>query len=622
VNTTRNPFDPSAPAGRGLSPLRVAALYVLGCFAVLQLARAANFWMLRGALGGLSANDIARSWLIGLRFDAATIAIFVGMPLIMLAMPRPARLHHSWQWAWHGVACVGLIVLALASIADHYFLADVQRHIGQELLTVAHDLDFLVAYAEGPAEWGLLAFGAVIVLAGWFSISLARRGQAPGSIGQALLLLLLVFLAGRGSFGNKPLNPIDAFNAGSYDLAQLELNGAFSMAKAIGEKPPRIGKRDFDAALEQLGFGPGGQPFARAATGGPRHNVVVFLLESWSAKYVDAFSDGHPFGVTPNMDRLAREGIVFTNFYSSGQRSFEGVQAVLTGLPALPGMQTLTQGLSLRVPRVGRLAASQGMRTVFTQSAPRRSLRLDSVSRSLGFDEYYGMEDNARLLIDYPDAPAFRFGLDHETMQGLADRLHGEPRPFLAFLFTGSTHAPYAPVPAALQSQYPKDHPQKGLLDVIHYADWSIGQFMARAREEPWFDNTVFIFTADHPQGSRKPDKELRDRFHIPLVIYAPGLFGHRVDTNVASHVDIFDTIVDLLGVQADYLSTGHSLLDPVPRDRALIRSGENVGLVTADRCFMYTPAAAEGDADERYLAAYRSVIYGTIEQEQWVSPR
>jgi hypothetical protein len=610
----------TAATRQALSPWQVALLYSLACFIVLQLARAANFWMLRDSLSETPAREIAWSWLAGLIFDAATIAMFVGLPLVMLALPRPTRLHKAWQWTWHGVACVGLFVLALASTADHYFLADVQRHIGQELTTVGNDLDFLFAYAEGPADWGLVALVVVAVMVGWFGAALVRRGQSGASIGQAVLILMLVLVAGRGSFGNKPLNAIDAFSAGSYDLAQLELSGAFSMAKAIGSGPPKIGQRKFDAALAQLGYRPGEQPFARVAAGTPTHNVVLFLLESWSAKYVDAFSNGHPLGLTPNLDRMAREGVIFTNFYSSGQRSFEGVQATLTGLPALPGMQTLTQGLNLQVPRVGRLATSTGMRTIFTQSAPRRSLRLDSVSRSLGFEEYYGREDNARLLIDYPDAAAFRFGLDHETMQGLADRLHGESRPFLAFLFTGSTHAPYAPVPEALQSKYPKDDPEKGLRDVIHYADWSIGQFMERARREPWFDNTVFIFTADHPQGSRKPNKDLRDRFHIPLVIYAPGLLEHRVDPNVASHVDIFDTIVELIGVQASYLSTGHSLLDPQPRDRALIRSGENVGLVMADRCFMYTPAAAEGDANERYLAAYRSVIYGSIQQERWVS--
>jgi phosphoglycerol transferase MdoB-like AlkP superfamily enzyme len=610
--------DVVAAVRRTLSPLRVAALYVFACLIVLQLARVANLWTLREALRSTAATAIAHSWLVGLRYDVAATSLFVGLPVFMLALPRPERWQGAWQRTWHGMACLGLVFIAVASIADHYFLAEVNRHVGQEIMTVAHDLDFLVAYAAGPAAWGLLALAAAVALAVWTSVSLGRRAPARVSAGGALLVLLLVAVAARGSLGNKPINAIDAFNAGSYELAQLELNGAFSMAKAIGNAPPKIGKHDFESALGQLGYMPGDLPFAREAGGGPRHNVVVFLLESWSAKYVDAFSDGKPLGVTPNMDRLAREGVAFTNFYSSGQRSFEGVQAVLTGLPSLPGMQTLTEGLTLRVPRIGTLAASQGMRTIFTQSAARRSLRLDSVARSLGFAEYYGREDNARVLLDYPDAEAFRFGLDHETMQGLADRLHGESRPFLAFLFTGSTHAPYAPVPPALQSEYPSRNPEKGLLDVIHYADWSIGQFMERARHEPWFDNTVFIFTADHTQGARGPYQQLRDRFHIPMVIYAPGLFDPRVDTRVASHVDIFDTVVELIGAQTRYASTGHSLLDAGQRDRALIRSGENLGLVTADRCFMYTPDASAGDADARYLAAYRSALYGAIQRETW----
>ncbi len=605
-------------AGPVLSPLRVAALYACAGLLVLQLARAASLWTLRDAIGATAPSDIAYSWLVGLRYDVAAISLFIGLPMFMLALPRPAKWQSAWHWTWHGVACLGLLAIAVASIADHYFLAEVDRHVGQEVMTVGHDLDFLVAYATGPAAWGLLALGLAIALAVWIGVSVGRRGQTHMSAGGALVVLLVVAVAGRGSLGNKPINAIDAFNSGSYELAQLELNGAFSMAKAIGNGPPKIGEREFRAALEQLGYESGDRPFARETAGGLPHNVVVFLLESWSAKYVDAFSNGKPLGVTPNMDRMAREGIAFTNFYSSGQRSFEGVQATLTGLPSLPGMQTLTEGLTLRVPRIGALAAGKGMRTIFTQSAARRSLRLDSVARSLGFSEYYGREDNARVLLDYPDAEAFRFGLDHETMQGLADRLHGESKPFLAFLFTGSTHAPYAPVPRALQSQYPSRDPEKGLLDVIHYADWSIGQFMERARREPWFDNTVFIFAADHTHGARGPYQQLRDRFHIPLVIYAPGLLDPRVDTRVASHVDIFDTIVGLIGAQARYASTGQSLLAAGPRDRALIRSGENLGLVTADRCFMYTPDASTGDADARYLAAYRSALYGAIQREGW----
>jgi phosphoglycerol transferase MdoB-like AlkP superfamily enzyme len=140
---------------------------------------------------------------------------------------------------------------------------------------------------------------------------------------------------------------------------------------------------------------------------------------------------------------------------------------------------------------------------------------------------------------------------------------------------------------------------------------------MERARQEPWFDDTVFIFTADHTHRARGPYEELCDRFDIPLVIYAPGLLEPRVDTRVASHVDIFDTTMDLLGVQADYASTGHSLLGPSKTDRVLVRSGENLGLAKAGRCLMFKPGEAGSDAE--YLAAYRSVLYGVIQRDAWL---
>lgn len=603
------------------SPLRAVGLYIAACFVILQLARSAYFWTLRERLDATPFDAIAKTWFLGLRFDTAATAMFIGLPILMLVLPHPARWQRVWQRIWHGVACVGVVALALASIADFYFLAEVQRHIGQEVMTVANDMDFIGAFAVGPAKWGLLALTLAMVLVGWGYASIARRDQKRSTLAQALLVFLVVGVAARGSIGDKPINAIDAFDAGSYELTQLQLNGAFSMAKAVGRDEPQVSQRDFENALSQLGYAANAHPFVRHTTGGPTRNVVVFLLESWSATYVDAFSNGKALGVTPNMDRLANEGLVFANFYAAGQRSYEGVQATLTGLPALPGVPTLTEGLTLRTSRLGALASQQGMRTIFTQASRRRSLRLDSVATALGFVEYYGREDVARILLDYSDVDAFRFGMDHETMQGLADRLHGESKPFLAFLFSGSTHMPFGPLPPAVQSSYPKDHPDKGFLDAIHYSDWSIGQFMERARQEPWFDNTVFIFTADHTRGL---DVELRDRFHIPMVIYAPRLIAHRVDTRVASQVDIFDTVVALTGVESDYSSFGRSLLDSPEHDNpivghALIRSGENIGLVTPEGCFMYTPGAPATDPDATYLTASRSVLYGVIQRNSWV---
>jgi len=583
------------------------------CFVLLQLARFACYWSLRDRLGAMPLTAIAKCWLLGLRFDASATAMVVSLPTLMLALPFPVRWYRVWWRAWHGVACAGLLVLALACIADYYYLAEVRRHIGQEVLTVANDMGFIEAFAIGPAKWGLLLLVFAATSICWGYVAIVKRGQRRMPFLQALLILLTMGIAVRGSVGDKPLSAIDAFDVGNYELTQLELNGAFSMARALDRGMPAVSQGEFESALAHLKYAPE-QPFARHANSGERRNVVIFLLESWSASYVDAFRSDQPLGVTPVMDQLAHDGVVFSQFYAAGQRSYEGIQAVLAGLPALPGVPTLTEGLSLRTSRLGDLASKQGIRTIFTQASPRRSLRLDSVAEALGFSEYYGREDNSRLLLNYADVDAFTFGLDHETMQGLADRLHDERKPFLAFLFSGSTHTPVAPIPAELQSHYSPTHPDKDFLDAMHYSDWGIGQFMARARTEPWFDNTVFIFLADHTRGN---DRDLRARFHIPMVIYAPKIFSHRVDTRIGSQVDIFDTVVDLLGLEADYSSAGHSLLAAPVQERVTMRSGENIGLVTPDRCFMYTTLQAD-DSEAKYLAAYRSVLYGVIQRNSW----
>lgn len=597
-----------------LTPFKLAAIYVVAALLVLQAARSAYYFSIHERFAETAFSAVAKSWLLGLRFDLTAIAMFVGLPIVLLALPRPRQIAKVWLWTWHVAACIGLSALAFASIADFYFLGEVQRHMGQEVMTVANDMDFVGAFAVGPAKWGLMVLIAVLVAIAFACRFMQTRSQTSGSWLQFTILLIAGGIAGRGSLGDKPINAIDAFDAGSYELTQLQLNGAFSIAKAMGRNEPQVSQSEIDSALTQLGHA-SDDPFARRSKPGPTRNVVVFLLESWSGIYVDAFTD-KPLGVTPNMNAMAREGLAFTQFFAAGQRSYEGVQAALTGLPALPGVPTLTEGLTLRTSRIGAIASDHGMRTIFSQASKRRSLRLDSVANALGFTEYYGREDIKRILLDYPDVSAFRFGIDHETMQTLADNLHGETKPFVAFLFTGTTHAPLAPLPESVKSHYPTDHPDKAFLDAVHYSDWSIGQFMERARKEPWFDNTVFIFAADHTRGL---DAEVRERFHIPMVIYAPKIYAPRVDTRIASQVDIFDTVIELIGAETNYASFGRSLLQPPVQERALIRSGENIGVITPNRCFMFTGNELPADADAMFLANYRSVLYGVIQRNNWV---
>ncbi len=173
-------------------------------------------------------------------------------------------------------------------------------------------------------------------------------------------------------------------------------------------------------------------------------NIVLVLLESWNAAFVDSFS-GKSLGLTPEFDALAERGQKFTNFFANGTRSIEAIQALLTGFPALQGMPVFGQGFELlQIPRIGEILRRAGYgTTVFAQSSRRRSFSLDSVARALGFTEYYGQEDFPDIL-DYKGQPRPDFGWDYETLIGFAEKLNAaSAAPFFGMVFTGTTHVPY-----------------------------------------------------------------------------------------------------------------------------------------------------------------------------------
>ncbi|MBI4746485.1 MAG: sulfatase-like hydrolase/transferase, partial [Deltaproteobacteria bacterium] len=108
---------------------------------------------------------------------------------------------------------------------------------------------------------------------------------------------------------------------------------------------------------------------------------MLMLMESWSPFYIDSFGNNN-FGVTPNFDRLANNGLQFTNFYAVGQRSIEGIQASLTGVPLLIGLPNLGLGLEAsNFPKIGNILREKGYETIFMQSSRRRSFRVDAIAR-------------------------------------------------------------------------------------------------------------------------------------------------------------------------------------------------------------------------------------------------
>ncbi len=623
-----------------LTPLRKSFLYFGLALILFSLFRVALYVAYRDYFGQLSVGEMLLALAHGVRFDAAIIAIFFSLPLLLLNFPLRLAAHAWWQQSLAWILWAITVVMGLVLAADIAYFGYVNRHIATELSAIGQDWGTMIhialtGYPIAVIAYIALCFGLALL---WKRI--AARDTTPNRHGamKFVLMFLCLIMMGRGwNFYGKPIGVVHAFISGNTVAGNLTLNGLFS-AVQTGRSRHEAEHRFFDSAEARrivataYPFSDQTYPLQRHYAAKKSHpNLVFVLLESWSFYYVDGLAGGH-FGVTPNFDALAKQSLSFTRAYSAGQRSIEGVQATLTGIPRLIGMPHLGKGLELAsISRLGAIARQHGYRTLFTQSSHRGSFRMDAIARSAGFEEYYGMED-IPLLLDYPDANGADFGWDYDTFMFVSSKLAQTQGPFLAYVYTGTTHEPFTRLPARFEKRPHGNLTEDGFLNTLYYADWSLGEFMKTAAKADWFKNTIFIFVADHPLGKFGGKKNL-DRFHVPLLIYAPGLIKPGQNDSVSSQLDLFPTMMDLLGFEDNFSALGESLLRK-KNGYAFMTAGSIVGIVGQDGFLTHSlknrldteaigapPAASYYDDLEKKLLATDQVVYELLESNRWAPP-
>ena len=509
-------------------------------------------------------TSLTTALLSGSRFDLKLVVAAMSPFLLILILPLPKRFSQTLRrFAAYACALILMILLSLA-VADLAYFGEVNRHISSELAQLGGDVQEIVATAFS-SRLGDTLFGVGLWILIWW---VWRKWVMPivnvsGSLKKqwfqaALSLVVLIFLARGMVVQGKPLSTVDAFNGKGQAQANLTLNGVLTALQSFNrksEKPLIYMSEEENAHFSQRYP----TPFVyHNQTPSERRNVVMILLESWSYRYIDALAQGK-YGVTPNMDALVRQSQVWRQFYAAGQRSIIGMQAVLTSVPVLPDRNTIGWGLEMNnMSRLAQLAQKNGYRTLMAQSSNRRSFHMDGIAQAVGFEEYYGKED-VPLLRSYPqDTPTY--GWDYDTLMFVGKKISEQPeKPFFAFVFTGTTHEPFARMGQEFE-RYPHDPKgEKGLLNTISYSDWAIGELMDYARTQAWYDNTIFVFTADHT--FRVANASNKEQFHIPLVIFDPRGKA-AIHDELASQYDLLPTLTQWLDIREPIATFGRNLLD------------------------------------------------------------
>ncbi|MFU2053557.1 LTA synthase family protein [Gallibacterium anatis] len=545
-------------------------------------------------LDQISIKELLQSFLYGIRFDLNISVIFLSPILLISILPFSIIGSLRFQKVLSYFSLIVFIVFSIISLIDLAYFGEVYRHLGREIFLVNKDIGFLfdVAFKSRLLYTisGFIILGMIILSYIAFIIYPLKKSVNlnSSSIFSRILLgtsfLIFCFWLARGMIiQGRPISYADAFeNTISASQANLVLNSPFVVWKQF-RKQEKLGPINLltDKEKDQISFRDDVFLFQSNEKENYK-NIVFILLESWSYKYIDGLAHRN-YNVTPFIDSLIEKSMVWDNYYAAGKRSIIGIQAVLSSVPALNNHPVLGFGLELnKISRIGKILNDHQYRTIMMQTSNRRSFNVNSIANVLGFQEYYGKED-VPIIKKYPQEPP-HFGWDYDSLQFLLNKLNETPesKPFFAFLFTGSTHEPFADAGKEFHI-YPHDQSnENGFLNTLRYSDWSLEQFMKAAEKQPWYNNTIFIFTADHTLNSL-PSENLKEQFHIPLIVYSPDAsLSAKRESQFASQYDLFPTILDLLGIDTPISTFGQSLLHPKTTTPTLfVGNGQIIGMIS-----------------------------------------
>ena len=392
-------------------------------------------------------------------------------------------------------------------------------------------------------------------------------------------LLIVLFVIGGirgGDFkkSTRPINLLDASrNVKNIVHSDIVLNTPFAIIRTLFSNS--FLKTDYPDVNAQV-IDKEVQPIKNYHNNPKRKpNVVVFILESYGREYIGAFNQKANIpnykSHAPFLDSLAQHSMIFTNAYANGRQSIHGMSSVISGIPSFKDAFTSSPYPKQKIESLVSTLKGEGYNTSFFHGAANGSMGFLGFSKILGIDEYYGRTE----FNDDSQFDGFWGIWDEPFLQYMKKTLDKKKSPFFATVFTVSSHEPYI-----IPEQY-KNRFKEGKIPIhknAEYTDFAIKRFFDEAKKEPWFQNTIFVMVADHCNQIYYDEYQKPiNRFAVPILIYEPNSKYVGVDDDLAQQIDIYPTILDMIGYDKPFRSWGRSLFDKKSSQPFVINSTGNI---------------------------------------------
>ncbi|MEE9348933.1 MAG: LTA synthase family protein [Flavobacteriaceae bacterium] len=375
-----------------------------------------------------------------------------------------------------------------------------------------------------------------------------------------LLFSLLIVGGIRGDFkhSTRPINLVDANKHVKKSVqAAMVLNTPFTLIRTINKNAfkhqTNFSEKEINTIVKPV------KQFKDSTYVPHKPNIVLFIIESMGREYLGAFNTRNTISnyksYTPFLDSLAQHSLVFDNAFANGRKSIHGMSSVLAGIPSFKVAFTSSSYSNQKIQSLVSTLKELNYDTSFFHGAPNGSMGFLGFGNILGLDHYYGMtEFNNDSEFDG------MWGIwDEPFLEYTADVLNTKKTPFFGSVFTLTSHDPFIP-PKKYTNTFPKgDVPMHR---VVGYTDYSFKKFFEKAKKMPWFDNTIFVFTADHTnQKHYKKYQKGINRSAVPIMFYSPDNSLSKIDSTLAQQIDIYPTLLDMVGYQKPFRSWGRSLV-------------------------------------------------------------
>ena len=500
----------------------------------------------------------------GLHFDISTTCmIFSPFVLFYFITNKLASL----EWLENSLFTIGIGVIAFLNLIDTAFIQYSQKRSGRELLEflTAGDEFFNLLPSYIVDFWLLILIFIIITTTSVYFYKKLRIKTVYNHwhIFQLIIVTGAIILGIRGKLGGFSSRPLDTNDATKHlpvQYSALVLNSPFTLIKSF-EKNQITQLNYFDDNKVGEIFNPV-QKIPKTTPTLENQNIVILILESFSASYIGAYNNGK--GFTPFLDSLIKESVFFPNFFANGTHSAEAVPSIFSSIPALIDEGLIfSEYVNTQTNSLPQYLKKRGYTSSFFHGANNGSMHFDSYTKAIGFDNYFGRTE-------YNNDEHFdgKWGIyDHYFYQFTIDKMGGFEQPFMSSIFSLSSHHPYN-IPNQLTTKF-----KEGDLEIhkaIGYADWSLSEFLKRAKNTPWYNNTLFIITADHTSYTRnRKYKFIPYNYNIPLILFHPNdsVFQKRIDSTFAMHIDLFPTVVELTGGNESIISFGNSIFNEGKND-------------------------------------------------------